>query len=279
MPTAPTKEELEANLQASIKAAEDPNPELDKDPEDEEVPPVVETAPEDESDEEEEETEELDDTEDDEEEDPTPPTPEPAKPLPPAEERLKESTKEAQKLAEDVKISQEALHEANNLPEPTEDELKTEFKDWETMDDTTRHLAKEALLNKRFREYVNKATEETRAFKAWQDKVETYLDNPETLVHVPALEGKQDAFKEYANDKSRRGVSLGILVSAFLHDMEVNKKPKIKGKMLETGSGGPNGSPKLKSDKLTVEQGMALRQSNYAKYKEYLIAGKIALPE
>ena len=45
--------------------------------------------------------------------------------------------------------------------------------------------------------------------------------------------------------------------------------------MFEQGTGGPTDKPKLKGDKITLEEAMQLKKVDYKKYKEMLVAGKI----
>ena len=52
-------------------------------------------------------------------------------------------------------------------------------------------------------------------------------------------------------------------------------KPKKKGKMFEVGSGGPNSKMKPKGDKIFLEEAALLMRTDYKKYKELLLAGKI----
>jgi hypothetical protein len=52
-------------------------------------------------------------------------------------------------------------------------------------------------------------------------------------------------------------------------------KPKNKGKMFETGSGGPNERVKPKGDKISLAEARTLMKNDYKKYKEFLISGKI----
>lgn len=203
-------------------------------------------------------------------------------PVTPAPEDKKEEKKpdnrpEVQKLAEDNKKMYSALHQANNLPDPTEDELKEAFKDWDTMDDTTRMLSKEILINKRFRETVNQAAAETAKIEEWNEKVEAYIQDPMTTQKIPELEGKADAFVEYAQHKSRRGVAFELLVNSFLFEQSKNKPAPKKGAMFETGSGGSNDKGvKKEPGKISLAESAKLRDTNYPKYVEYLRAGRIS---
>jgi hypothetical protein len=264
----PTKEELAEENKKIIEGLEDlPTPEEEQeaiDKADEEKQKALDAKA----------HEEEDDGEDEEviEEDTPAPVVVPEKEAPKPDNRP-----EVQKLAEDNKKMYGALHEANNLPEPTDDELRAAFKDWDSMDDTTRMLSTEALINKRFRDAVNKAAAETSKVDEWNKKVEDYAEDPATLQKIPELEGKSESFITYAQDKSRRGTAFDLLVSAFLFDESKKVKPANKGAMFEQGSGGSHEKGDNKNaGKLSLAESAKLRDANYQKYLELLRAGKIS---
>jgi len=168
-----------------------------------------------------------------------------------------------------------AVDEAAQITEIPEEEIKIQYPEWDDMTETEKRLAKENYRNNKRFEIIHKAALEGKNIEEWNKKVESFVEDPQTLINTPALEGKQDDFKVFASKPSRRGVDFQTLVSAFLFDTTSNAKPANKGKMFETGSGGPNDKVKLKSDKITLEQARVLRETDYPKYKEYLKAGKI----
>jgi hypothetical protein len=170
------------------------------------------------------------------------------------------------------------IKNAINAPEPTDDEMRAAYANWDTMDEDMQSLAKDNLKNKRALAGLVDITKESEEIEAWNTKVDGYADDPKTVVVYPELEGKIDDFKIFASKPTRRGVDLDTLVSAFLHDASKMNKPKTKNQMFPTGVNGPKAPVKIKSDKLTVEQGIALKESNYKKYREMLVAGKIETP-
>jgi hypothetical protein len=263
----PTKEELDAGITKTLQAlekTEEEQPQEETPQEPEEESREEEVLQEEEQPQEEPSSEEEPDEEEDVEKIKT---------------QRAESTKEAQKLAEDKKLINEAFHEAENIPDPTVEELQAEYPLWDEMDDTTRRLAKDNFINKKWREAVSKANAERKVVKEWDNKVDTFLDNPKTFIHNPDLEGKQEEFKSYAKDESRRNVNFDLIVKSFLYDVTVTRKNESKnnkGKMMETGTGGENVKPKPKSDTLSVDEGRKLMNVNYKKYVQYLKAGKIA---
>lgn len=186
-----------------------------------------------------------------------------------------ESTREAQVLHAKNKKINEAIEHAMTLPDPTEDELKKEFSEWDAMTDTEKRLAKDNLVSTRRFNMLSEVTKESKDIEAWNSKVDTFIDDPKTLTDNPELEGKLDEFKLFATKPTRRGVDFNDLVLAFSGEEAKRVKVKNKGSMFETGSGGPNDRPQPKTDKISIDEARTLRTTNYQKYVEYLKAGKI----
>ena len=188
--------------------------------------------------------------------------------------RFSASAREANKLYAKNRVITKAIVDADEIPEPTEEDLVKEFPDWDIMSDTEKTFAKETVISRNWRQTISQAKEQATKIEKWNESVETFIDDPVTLNNNPELEGKTEEFKTFATDETNNSVPFKILVSAFLHE-QLKNKVIHKGKMFENGSGGPNEKPQPKSDKITLEEARKLREINYAKYKEYLIAGKI----
>lgn len=255
--TKPSKEELEANI-AKV------NAELET-PATPPAPPALETPP-------------AEPPKEPEKQPETPPTnPEPPKEPenePDFKEKFVQSSKEAQVLHAKNKKMNEVLEKASQLPEPSDEDLSKEYTEWEVMSDFEKKMAKEAFTSKRYRDFIAEGTKEFKDIDAWSDKVDGFIDNPEVLTAHPELEGKTEEFKAFASKPTRRGVDFEDLLKAFLFDVKASR-PVNKGSQMEKGSGGPN-DKSAPSDKLTVEEGRALRQTDYNKWKEMARAGKIA---
>lgn len=190
--------------------------------------------------------------------------------------KFAESTREAQVLAAKNKKINEAIDKASEVAEPTEDELKKEYGDWEDMTATEQRFAKDNLINKRRFDIIHQSTKEFKDIEAWNSKVDSYVGDPKTLTDNPKLEGRVEEFKAFAAKPSRRGVDFDDLVSAFLYSVESTRPAAKKGKMIETGSGGANNGVKPKGDKISLQTARALMKTDYKRYKSLLIAGKIA---
>jgi hypothetical protein len=262
----PTKEELETKVQEAIEESEKaPEETPEETPEEKKTPivfpkeakeEVVEEIPE-------EVKEEVEPTKEELEE-------EVAK----KDKKLSASARENQKIYAKNRVINKALVEAEEVPEPGEEELRKEFTDWDVMSDTEKVFAKETVVSRKWRETISKAKEQAEKIEKWNESVAEFVDNPETLNENPDLEGKTEEFKEFATQEANNSVPMKILVSAFLHEHSTAKKLN-KGKMFERGLGGSNEKPQPKSDKITIEEARILRNNDYNKWKEYLMAGKI----
>ena len=246
----PTSEELEANAK---KAAED----LDKMDEKEEK---VEEK--DEKVEEKEETKEEKEVVEEEKEDPD------------YKKKYIASQQESLILHAKNKQVNEALEKVSKFADPTQEELKKEYTDWDVMSEFEKKMAKESLVNtKRFKAF-EKLTIDNKSVEAWNTKVNKFIGDPKTMIASPELEGKEAEFKLFAMKQTRVNMDFDDIKSAFLYDATKNAKPKSKGKMMETGTGGPANKGK-KPGILTIEEGRTLRNRDYTQWKRKLDAGKI----
>lgn len=258
-----SKEELDANAQKALEEAEKLRDEQPKEPENEpdEQPPV---EPEGEPDNEPKKEPKKQETPDE----------KLKRELAEKDKKLRASSREGQILYQRNKQITEAIEKASELPDPTEDELVSEFPDWEVMNDFEKKMARQSLTTTR---RLNAITEVSKSFKeleAWEKSVDEFLTDPANIANNPALEGMEDDFKLFATKPTRRGVDMNILISSFLYekDKEVGAPRK---QMFESGSGGPSTPPEPKSDMVSIDEARMLRQNNYSEYKRLLREGKI----
>jgi chemotaxis protein histidine kinase CheA len=200
------------------------------------------------------------------------PEPEKEPKEPDLKEKLSASARENQRILAKDRVITQAIAEADDIPEPTEEEMTQEFKDWEVMSDLERTLARETVITRRWRGKIRESQQKAEKIVKWEESVDEFTDDPKTLNEYPDLEGKTDEFKEFAKKETSNSVPFNILIGAFLH--EKTQKP-TKGSMFIQGSGGPNSKGKGGPAKLTVEDGRKLRETDYSKWKEMLKAGKI----
>lgn len=268
----PTPEELEANALKALeeaealekKKSEDPDPEEDPTPDPEEDP--------------------VDPNEGEDDEDPTPPK----KPVDPPKEdedlktelakkdkKLKASSREAQILYARNKQVQEAIQKASEMPEPTDEEMMAEYQDWDVMSDFEKKMARESEASKRRLKAITDVNQQFKDLEAWQKQVDTFMDDPQTLIDNPALEGRVDDFREFATKPTRRGVDFDILISSFLYQIDSDKTSKKKKGMFPKGNGGQQQKPSKSTNKISLDQARELRKNNYSEYKRLLLEGKI----
>lgn len=256
MNNKPTAEELKANIESITN-------ELENTPPSAEEPDDVETP----------EPSKADVTPDDEEEADTS-EPSRATDEPDYKKKFTESSREALILHSKNKKINDAIERAQEMAEPTDEELAAEYGDLSEMSELEKRLARENLANKRKFNLLDEVTKESKNIEEWNEKVDAFIDSPQTLVDIPDLEGKQDEFKAFAGKATRRGVDFETLVAAFLHEAD-KARIKHKGKMLESGNAGADKAEKPK--KLTMEEGRKLRSQNYNLWKQYLSQGKIEM--
>ena len=244
----PTKEELDANAEKALKEAEEikGKPVLEEENKKEPSKP-----------EEEKET----------------------KKTPDYKEKYVNSAKEAYVLNQKNRKTNEALEKAMETPEPSEEELQKEFSDWEVMSEFEKKMAKDSLQNTRRFQALEEITKENKDLAVWQKKVDKFVDDPQTLIDNPKLEGREDEFKLFAMKPTRRNMDFDTLKAAFLYDASIKPSSKKKGSMFESGTGGPTTKGKPASNKISVEEARDLRKHDYKKYSQYLREGKIEEPE
>jgi len=206
------------------------------------------------------------------------PTPSEPAPSPDYKKKFTQSSTEALKIRAKARRLNKAIGDAEEVPDPTEEELKDEFRDWDVMSNTEQRLAKEAVISKRYRQRISEARVEAKKIDKWSDDVEKFVEDPKTFVTYSELEGKQDEFKVFANEEENNSVPFKILVGAFLHEGSKGVKKK-KGKMFEQGTGGPSTPHKSKGNKISMADARLLMKNDYKKYKKLLVAGKIDTSE
>lgn len=185
-------------------------------------------------------------------------------------EKFVASAREAQVLHSKVK----GFEKASEVKDPTEEDMKKEYPEWEDLSDFEQKTAKKNWIQDRRNEAIDSVVAESKNVDEWNKKVDEKIEDPQTLIDEPRLEGKTDDFKIFASKPSRRGVDFEDLIKAFLFDVDENKPAKKKGKMFEDGTGGESKKQKPKN-KLSIEEGSKLKERNYEEYKRQLLAGNI----
>lgn len=245
--------------------------EMEDHPEPEESTDEIEIEETEEEVEESEELEEFNITEDEEEQEEVPQK----QKLPPIEQRLKESGQEAMILNSKNKKILETIEEAENLPEPTQEELEIYAKEMGTdfgdLDTFAQNVLKENLQNKRRFGKISDLVAQEREVSKWVDNVKEFLSAEDINEKYPSLLNKEDEFIKYASKRTHIGSDLDLLVAGFMWKQPSKSKKSV---LLPVGRGKPVGSLPKKSKALTEEDAKVIRSKDHKKYKEMIKAKK-----
>jgi len=188
-------------------------------------------------------------------------------------EKFANSSRENQVILGKNKNLENRLDNLTNVEDPTENDLKQDFPNWEMMSDGERDLAKANVKTQR----LNLRTQ--NMLMDQQDKAKAKDELNSVYKSHPELVKKKDEFEAYMRKPSHKGASPDILAKAFKSDfadeLADDKTPeprRDRSPALETGSGGANApaTPKI-SDK-DVE---AIRKTNPKKYSDLIKKGII----
>ena len=69
-------------------------------------------------------------------------------------QKLSASARENQKIYAKNRVINKALVEAEDIEEPTQEELQKEYRDWDVMSDFEKEIARETIISKRWRETI-----------------------------------------------------------------------------------------------------------------------------
>ncbi len=194
----------------------------------------------------------------------------------PYREKFANSTREAQILASKNRKITETIEQAAQLPEPTDDELRKEYEDWDDLTDFEKKMAKNALASSKKFSMIHEAVIANAQVDVWAKKVDDFLANPLTLQNplYKELDGHEAEFRSFSMKESRRGLDFEDLVASFLYTVEKTPKaPTQKGAMLNRPNGG--GPIKPQQTGYTPQQIGTLRKTDQKKYNELVAKGII----
>lgn len=266
-----SKEELDRKINESVEDIEDtdtPPTDQDNPNEDNDLDTDLKNT----------DTPEDNDNPENKDDDPNPENKDQDKNTPPSlEDRYAASTQEAQILHSRQKEINEAFDKADKLPEPTEEELKAEYPDWDKMSPTEKRFAKDILLNKRKFSTVNEVAQKGKKLDEWIDQVDNFIKTE--VGKYPRLVGHESEFKSFAIKPSRRGVDFEVLVSSFLFNLVEKKedKGKKKGSLFNKGGGGRPEKKDNADQYADPKQVKMLRQKNQKLYMRLVREGKIKI--
>ena len=186
-----------------------------------------------------------------------PPTP----PAPDYEKKFSESSRENQLLAERIKALEDSGKDLTK--EPTDSELRAAFPSWEVYDDTQKELARRTFNSERTAGNARAIAQKLSEDQSWNTSIELVVTSD------PALQGKEQAFRQFASQPKYRSIPMDVLVAAFLNKAGSPAAPRTPPKPgLEPGNGGPRTTETPKT--LTSEQLTAIRTTDPKAYQDYL---------
>ena len=202
------------------------------------------------------------------------PTEEPEEPEgPDYKKKFGESTKENQIVAAKAKEFESRIKDLTNINEPTDEELKVEFPNFDDMSDNERLLAKEVIKSRRMAgNATNLVLDMVKSDRERSELKDVYSKYPD-------LASRAEQFEAYRNKPSHKGAPIEVLAKAFLQDFKEEideakpKKPKEKPKPgLEPGSGG--GQPPAPAT-ISDEEAAKIRKTDPKRYAELIKKGLI----
>ena len=202
---------------------------------------------------------------------PTPPTPKPEETVDYWKNQASASARENTLLREAEERRQKAEQELTK--EPTDSELRAAFPEWDVMDDFQKRMARETTDAKRLAARAVKTSEELANERSWNTSIELAVSSN------PSLQGKEQAFRQFALKPQYRGVPMELLVDSFLQKNAPaptpTPKPAEPKPGLETGNGGPRVTETSK--KYTAEELKTIRETDYRRYMEIVKSGQADL--
>jgi hypothetical protein len=177
------------------------------------------------------------------------------------EKKFSESTRENQLLRDRLAAEEKARQELTK--EPTDSDYRAAFPEWDSLDDFQKGVAKRSYNAERLAAASAQKAEQLTQERAWSTSIELAVSSD------PALQGKEQAFRQFASQPKYRGTDMDLLVSAFLQkNPSAPTTPATPKPGLETGTGGPKEAPKPKT--ITPEELGALRTSDTRAYEQYI---------
>lgn len=191
----------------------------------------------------------------------TPAEPKPTAPQVDYEKKFAESTRENQLLRERIAAEERVRQEQTK--EPTDSEYRAAFPEWDALDDSQKADKRRIYNAERAALRAQQGIQELKDERSWNTSIEL------AIAANSALQGREQAFRQYASKPQYRNVPSDVLVDAFLGknaSPEPSKPTPRPG--LETGTGGPKTPEKPRT--LDGDQLRALRKTDEKAYVEYI---------
>lgn len=194
------------------------------------------------------------------------------------EKRYRAQQAEVQIQTEKSKHLVTTITQADELPEPTDNELRDWLKkdnvELEDLSPFEKSMAKQNLLNKKKLSLITDAAQSSQKIDEWANTVDTFIDSTYGKAEYLGLNGHEADFRKYSMQASHRGVEMEVLLPAFLHSLPPAETKR--GDLFNRGGGGERS--RAQTDVITdATQAQQLRISNPKEYKRLLNTGKIKI--
>ena len=220
------------------------------------------------------------DKDDDEEETPEDnPSPEPVIPKVDYKKKFGDSTRRNQIVESQFKELQKVMGDITKQEVPSEEEMRSIDPDWEYRSDFEKNLSIKQIVQER---RLNHVLGTVHNITKESEKAEKVIEFIET---TPALQGKEEAFYDFATNPKNAGASPEVLLAAFLY--EVGNKPsdttdpqdqapvkKAPALNRATPRGGNDAKPKG-AGQYSDEELKHMRTKDPKKYHQLIRQGKI----
>lgn len=187
--------------------------------------------------------------------------------------KFSESSAEAQSLALRKKAYEDKIAEARALPEPTVEELKEKYPDWDELSPTVQQMARESLHNKKKNALIETIADQQKADEEYYGKADAFAVDPENVKRFPALEGQEELFKKFASKESRRGLDFEDI--AVIFSGVYPKSRRASNRSLFPRNGASNDKKKPASKHMDAATASNLRITSPKAYNEMVRSGRI----
>jgi hypothetical protein len=185
----------------------------------------------------------------------------PAAPVIDYEKKFQESSRENQLLRDAQAKRDQAEQELTK--EPTESDLRTAFPEWDGLSDFEKKMARGNLAAMKLAAASTRKADELASDRAWNTSIEIAVTSDQ------ALQGKEQAFRQFASQPKYKGTDMDLLISAFLQkNPSAPARPATPKPGLETGNGGPRTPDKPKL--LSSTELQMLRKTDEKAYLAYV---------
>ena len=153
--------------------------------------------------------------------------------------------------------------EQESTKEPTDSELRAAFPEWDSLSDFEKGIARRQVNTERIAAASARTSAELAAKDSWNASIQVALTSNDSL------QGREQAFRQFASKPQYRGAPMELIVNAFLGKQPAQADPRPTPRPgLEPGSGGPKAPERPKT--LSAEELKTLRKTDEKAYTEYI---------